>query len=50
MENYQKLEEFGEEKVEQFLELIGWNNPRKGVPLKCINQEVHKKVLKLEVI
>ncbi|MFK7114087.1 hypothetical protein V3468_06505 [Flavobacterium oreochromis] len=42
-----KLGEFGEEKVEQFLELIGWNSPRKGVPIKCINQEAHKKSIKV---
>ncbi|WP_294962709.1 hypothetical protein [uncultured Flavobacterium sp.] len=38
--------EFGEERVEKFLELIGWNNPRKGVPIKCINQDNHNKSIK----
>ena len=33
-----KIGEYGEDVVEKFLSIIGWNNPAKGVQIECLNK------------
>ena len=38
-----KIGEYGEDVVERFLSVIGWDNPAKGIQIKCSKQnEEHK--------
>ena len=34
-----KIGEYGENVVERFLSVIGWNEPQKGIEIKCSSQE-----------
>lgn len=34
-----KIGEYGEETVEKFLSIIGWDKPAKGIQINCLNGE-----------
>lgn len=36
-----KVGEYGEDSVEEFMRLIGWNHPQKGIDIRCKNADSH---------